>query len=258
MKNADDSRVMGPSDRTSQVNPTEVDTSGLSFTGRIAHWSATHRWWVVGGSLLFIVLAFMVLGNVETKTLEYNGEGESAKAFDLIGDRFDVVVTPTEQLVFSNPSLDVNNPAYRSTVEGLVQQLRALPEVESVSSYYDTQDPGMVSDNGTVLLAQVVIEGDADDALDKVDAVVDTVRAASDDAAGFEIAIAGTTSIEKQIEDIDKEDFQTMIVITMVLALVLMLFAFRAVVAAALPLILAMGSIFSALALQPWLAMYTR
>ena len=105
----------------------------------------------------------------------------------------------------------------------------------------------MVSDNGTVLLAQVVIEGDADDALDKVDAVVDTVRAASDDAAGFEIAIAGTTSIEKQIEDIDKEDFQTMIVITMVLALVLMLFAFRAVVAAALPLILAIGSIFSAL-----------
>ena len=135
MKNADDSRVMGPSDRTSQVNPTEVDTSGLSFTGRITHWSATHRWWVVGGSLLFIVLAFMVLGNVETKTLEYNGEGESAKAFDLIGDRFDVVVTPTEQLVFSNPSLDVNNPTYRSTVEGLVQQLRALPEVESVSSY---------------------------------------------------------------------------------------------------------------------------
>ena len=221
--------------------------SPLSFTGRIARWSALHRWWVVGASAIFIVMAFMVLGNVETKTLDYNGEGDSAKAADLITDRFDVVATPTEQLVFSNPSLSVNDPTYRSTVEGLVQQLRALPEVESVASYYDTQDPGMVSEDGTLLLAQVVIEGDADDAVDKVGAVLDTVSAASEDAAGFEIVMAGSSSIEKQLEDIDEEDFGTMIMITMVLALVLMLLAFRAVVAAALPLILAIGSIFSAL-----------
>ena len=136
-------------------------------------------------------------------------------------------------------------------MEGLVQQLRALPEVESVASYYDTQDPGMVSEDGTLLLAQVVIEGDADDAVDKVGAVLDTVRAASEDAAGFEIVMAGSSSIEKQLEDIDEEDFGTMIMITMVLALVLMLLAFRAVVAAALPLILAIGSIFSALATRP-------
>ena len=189
----------------------------------------------------------MVMGNVETKTLDYNGEGESARAADLITDRFDMVATPTEQLDFSNPSVDVNDPTYRSTVEGLVQQLRALPEVESVASYYDTQDPGMVSEDGTVLLAQVVIEGDADDAVEKVGAVLDTIRAASEDAAGFEIVMAGSSSIEKQLEDRDEEDFGTMIMITMVLALVLMLLAFRAVVAAALPLILAIGSIFSAL-----------
>ena len=68
--------------------------SPLSFTGRIARWSALHRWWVVGASAIFIVMAFMVLGNVETKTLDYNGEGDSAKAADLITDRFDVVATP--------------------------------------------------------------------------------------------------------------------------------------------------------------------
>ena len=221
--------------------------SPLSSTGQIASRSTRRRWLVVGASAIFIVLAFMVSQNLETNPLAYSGEGESAKAADLIGDRFDVVATPTEQLVFSNPSLDVNNPAYRSTVESLVEQLRALPEVESVASYYDTQDAGMVSEDGTVLLAQVVIEGDADDAVDKVGAVLDTVRSASEDAGGFEIVMAGSSSIEKQLEDIDEEDFGTMIMITMVLALVLMLLAFRAVVAAALPLILAIGSIFSAL-----------
>ena len=198
-------------------------------------------------SVMFIVLAMFVLNTVETKTLDYNGEGDSAKAFDLIDDRFDLVVTPTEQLVFSNPSLDVNSPVYRSTVEDLVGELRALPEVESVTSFYDTQDPDMVSENGNVLLAQVVIAGDADDATDKVDPILDAVREAGATADGFEIAIAGTSSIEKQLEDIDKEDFGIMIIVTMVLALRLMLIAFRAVVAAVVPVILAVGTIMSAL-----------
>ena len=105
----------------------------------------------------------------------------------------------------------------------------------------------MVSENGNVLLAQVVIAGDADDATDKVDPILDAVREAGATADGFEIAIAGTSSIEKQLEDIDKEDFGIMIIVTMVLALRLMLIAFRAVVAAVVPVILAVGTIMSAL-----------
>ena len=157
------------------------------------------------------------------------------------------MAVPTEQLVFSNPSLNVSSPVYRATVQGLVEVLRALPEVQSVASFYDTQDPGMVSGNGSVLLAQVVIAGDADDAIDKVDTILDAVREAGATAEGFEIAIAGSSSLEKQLEDIEKEDFGIMIIVTMVLALTLMLVAFRAAVAAVLPVILAVGSIFGAL-----------
>ena len=129
----------------------------------------------------------------------------------------------------------------------MVQQLRALPEVESVTSYYDTQDPNMLSEDGSVLLAQVVIDGDVDDALDKVDAILDTVHAAEAEAVGFEIAMVGTASIDRQLEKIEEEDFGIMIMATLVLALVLMLVAFRGVVAAVLPLVLAIGSIFSAI-----------
>ena len=221
--------------------------TGLTFTGRIANWSARHRWWVVGASVLVLVLAMFASSTVETQILDYEGEGESVKGNDLVEERFDVVVTPTEQLVFSNPALDASDPVYRTTVERLVRQLRALPEVESVTSYYDTQDPNMLSADGSVLLTQVVIEGDADDAEDKIDAILDTVHAAAAKTNGFEIVMAGDTSITKQMEKIDEEDFATMIIITMVLALVLMLIAFRSVVAATIPLIMAVGAIFSAI-----------
>ena len=241
-------RLEGPGRATTSTGgQSATNRSGLSFTGRIGNWSARHRWWVVAASALFIVLAMFILNTVETEFLDYDGEGESVKGNNLVEERFDVVPVPTEQLVFSNPSLDANDPVYRTTVEGLVRDLRALPEVESVTSYYDTNDPSMLSENGSVLLAQVVIKGDADDAEDKIDAILDTVHAAGEDADGFEIAMGGATSIQKQVEDIDKEDFSSMIVVTMVLALVLMLIAFRSVVTATIPLILAVGAIFSAL-----------
>ena len=162
-----------------------VDTSALSFTGRIANWSARHRWWVVAASVMMLVLAVLASSTFKVKLLEeFNGEGEAAVGADLISERFDIPSAPTEQVVFSNPSLDASDSAFRATVERLVRQLRALPEVESAASYYDTNAPGMLSDNRRVVLAQVVIKGDADDADEKIDAILNTVRAAADEADG--------------------------------------------------------------------------
>ncbi len=247
MNNSGVRRIKGALEKDYLKSHSSSGESGLSFTGRIASWSARHKWWVVAGSVLVLVLAIFVMSSVETKELDYNGEGESGIGFDLVEDRFDVVAVPTEQLVFSSSSLSVDDPVFRSTVEGLVQDLRALPEVESVASSYDTNAPNMVSENGNVLLAEVVIQGDLDDADKKVDAILDTVHAAAEDANGFEIAIAGSASLQKQLDDIDQEDFANMILVTMALVLGLMLIAFRGVVAATVPLIMAVSAIFTAL-----------
>ena len=152
----------------------------------------------------------------------------------------------SERLVFSHPSLDAGDTTFRGTVEGLVKQLRALPEVESVVSYYDTIAPEMISDNRRVVLAQVVIKGDPDDADEKIDAILETVHAAADEADGFEIAMGGQTSIMKQSEELLEKDFARILMVTLVLGLIILLIAFRAVVAAIVPLVLAIGSIFLA------------
>ena len=164
--------IMGPKKeqtRSSDIQP--MDTSTLSFTGRIANWSAHHRWWVVAASVLVIVLAMFVMNTVETKTLDYNGEGEASIGAKLIDERFTNDSPPTEQLVFSNPSLDASDPVFRTTVEELVQQLRALPEVTSVTSFYDTEASSMVSEDGHVVLAQVVLDREGKDE-DKIDSLV--------------------------------------------------------------------------------------
>ena len=228
-------------------NQSTLDTSTLSFTGRIARWSALHRWWVAAATVLVVALAMFVSSTVEVKELEYVGEGEAARGVELIEARFDFDTAPTEQLVFSNPSLDVGDPAYEQTVTEVIAELRALPEVASVVNFYETRDRSLVSEDGHVVLARVEIDTSTGPADEKIGAIVDKVRAAGTSAAGFEMIMAGDTSVQAELERIDKEDFAFMIIATMVLALVFMLIAFRTVVAATTPIILAVIAIFTAI-----------
>ena len=228
-----------------------IDPTSLTTTARVARWSARHRWWVVAASVLVLVMAMFVSNAVETKLLDDNeiGEGESGEAIRLLDERFDEGGAPTEQLVFSNPSLDVDDPAYRPTVERLVQELRALPEVTSVISYYERGDPRLVSADRHVQRAQVEIADIAGSDNDKIDAILETVYAARSEAgaAGFYIGMAGGLSVDKQVEDISDEDSGRVLMVTLVLALVIMLLVFRAVVASLIPLALAMGAITTAM-----------
>ena len=92
----------------------------MSFTGRIAGWSARRRWWVILASVLVLVAAFMVMSKYETKLYEGDGgEGDSAYAADLISERFgNDDSAPVEQLLFSNPSLNASDATYQATVQG--------------------------------------------------------------------------------------------------------------------------------------------
>ena len=153
--------------------------------GGVAAWSARNKWWVVLASVLVLVAAVFASSTLETKIFDGDGgEGESAIAADLVEERFgdltdDGRTTPTEQLVVSNPSLDANDPIYRAAVEELIGQLNALREVESVTTYYDSQDENLISDDGHVILGQIVFSDIKLDEDDQVVPILDTVIASN-------------------------------------------------------------------------------
>ena len=230
------------------------DSLTPSFTGRIASWSARHRWWVVAATVLIFVSAMLVSGTVETKLLDESefAQGESGEAVRLLEEQFGDGGEPTEQLVFSHPSLDVSDSVYRSLMVRLVQELRALPEVVSVVTYYETEDPRLVSADRHVQRAQVEIAdiaGSDNDKIDAIDAILETVHAARPEAGagGFYIGIAGGLSVNKQVDDLAEEDLARVLMVTLVLALVMLMLVFRAVVASLIPLALAMGAITTAM-----------
>ncbi len=223
----------------------ESITGDLTFTGQIAGWSARHRWLVIAAAAAFIVLAMFVSSTLETDILsdESLAVGESGTAADLVDDRFEFDINPTEQLVISNPNSNVDDPQFISTVQAVTRSIRDLAGIGTVTSFYTNADPDMVSADGTVVLASVEVLDDSDHVISEL---LEVVQEADQEASEFEIVIAGQSSIEFQAEELIEEDMSRIMMVTLVIGLVILLIAFQAVVAAVIPLIMAIGAIFSA------------
>ena len=230
------------------IEPSMDGSTSLLFTGRIAGWSARHRWAVLVGAVG--VLGGAVLLNVflGVETNNRFGAGESLKASSLIRERFERLAPSAEFILFSNPSLDVDDPSFRSTVEPVVAELRSLEGVASVASFYDTGLESMVSSDRRVLMVRLEFQAEGccqDWVISLVDAVEDADREAASE--GFEIAVFGGLSSSHFFEETLAEDFNKILLIALVGGLIILVLAFGTVVAAIIPLVMAVTAIFMAI-----------
>ena len=149
----------------------------LDFTGRIAGWSAQYRWLVLAGTIVVLAVAIFLNSTLGVETTEVFGAGDSRHGQVLIEDRFEETEPLAEFILFSNPSLDVDDVAFRSTVDPLVTELRDLEGVAFVASYYDTGLEFMVSEDRHVLMVRLVFDpGTSDELLEFVAPVIDSVN----------------------------------------------------------------------------------
>ena len=231
--------------------------TGLSFTAWLAHWSAVHSWIILLATVIVIVLAVFSIIAVGTETRDDDsGVGESGKGSALLNERFAADPSATqparrtrrEGVIFSNPSLDANDPRFVETVESAMQSFRDLPQVIAAVSYFDTQDASMFADDGNAVLASVTLQNPEDPAgrID-IEPFVDTVRQASNQAVGFEIGVVSFRILDDELDEILTEDFNRILIYSLIIGLVILVLAFRALVAAVIPLAMAIGSIFTAI-----------
>jgi uncharacterized membrane protein YdfJ with MMPL/SSD domain len=201
---------------------------------------------------------------------EYTGQGESSEAWQLYGDRFDVEeASLSETIVFSHPTLTVDDPEYQAVVEGLLgdlEDLRAsqtetLGQTKVVSSlrvfpstfsHYDIGLPRelspLVAENdtgGDVTFATAEYANEVSDPESEVGTITEMVAEAAEES-GFEILIGGGATINKQVSDMVNEDFGFASMVTTPLALLILLTAFGGLVAAGIPVIIAYLSVLMA------------
>jgi RND superfamily putative drug exporter len=210
----------------------------------MARWSAEHPWRAIGLWVVFVVACFV--GGNATGSVQLNNDdgGESGRAERIVdsGDFKDQ--PPTENVIITarNGTLDVG--AAKTVAADVTTRMKALPEVLSV-------DPPVVSRDGTTVLVPVNMRvAVVDDAKKHVQPLLDTTAAAQRAHPDLRVEQAGDASIDKALGETYGNDFQTAEFLSLPVTLAILILAFGALIAAGIPVLLALSSVAAAMGLS--------
>jgi uncharacterized membrane protein YdfJ with MMPL/SSD domain len=215
-----------------------------NLAARAGRFSARHRGRVIVGWLVFVVLAAVVGGSIGTKTLKQNesGVGESGRADKAISQNFPDRATE-EVLVQSRAGAPVRDPRVRAAVADVVVRLHGVRYVSDIRSPYVRRNPGQISRDGRSALVRFHVAGDEDQAKKRVGAALDAVAAAQRAHTGLRIEEFGDASANKALSKAFEDDFRKAEVTSLPITLLILVVAFGALVAAGVPLLLAISAV---------------
>jgi RND superfamily putative drug exporter len=226
----------------------DVPVRGLA--ARAGGWSARHRWAAVGIWVLFVVLA-MGLGSAAGRVdVDENNQlkGETHTAAQIMDDAG--IKQPAGETVLiqaKDASVTATGSEFRAAVADVVKAVEGTGKVTAVTSPYDTHT---ISRDGRSALVQFDMRGDAKTAVDRVEPVLNAVDGVQKAHGSLRIEEIGGASMQKQYKDAFGDDFKQAEYSAVPVALGILLIAFGALVAALLPVALAITAIMATMGLM--------
>ncbi len=223
-----------------------------NLAARAGHWSATHRKTAIWGWLTFVVLAVVIGGAAGTKTLSEADQsvGESGRAEVAIADNFPDSADETV-LIESRNGANNRSPGFREASADLVAALEKTPYVDRVETPFAGPDgpgnPSLLSANGNSALVNFRIEGDDEQAGDRLDGALAAIDQARKGSPGFEFSQFGDASADRQVNEAIESDFQKAELTSLPVTLIILVLAFGALVAAGVPLLLGATAVVGAI-----------
>jgi len=234
---------------------TSAGAAGRPLTVRVATWSARHRWPVVAAWFVFTIGLFatsVAMGG--TRTLSQMGGGpartESALAdqvFASAGPR-----TPYEDLylVIRSSSLRTTDPVYRATVADIVARLGATADASGQPAVTGLIDPyaapasaGLFSADATSVRLVGQLTGDGATVAGKAAALRPVIAQVESSNPAFEIHALNNTLINEDLNTLVADGLDGSLRLTLPATFLILLVAFGAAVAAAVPLLLALTAL---------------
>ncbi len=228
-----------------------MESSSRYSTAGIAHLSARHPWRTLGFWLLLLVVAGFsatTLGSALTTEGGQLNNPESKRGMDLLEQRLRGPQPISETIIMRSEKATVDDPAFEAAVTGLVSKLQAVPDLtDSITSYYGSGNPAMVSADRHSTIISVIMSGTLDEAIDRVpDYEAALASAQKDDYLVYSVGDATLSEAFSKIADEDLAKGET---IGVPVAIVILIVLLGALVAAGLPLVVGFVSIFIALGL---------
>jgi len=150
----------------------------------------------------------------------------------------------TESVLIQSKDATVNDAKLRSPVVGVVAALSGRSDVINLHNPLLTKNGGgQISADGHSVLVQFDVRGDMDKAKDKVQPIMDAVAGVQKAYPGVRIEEFGMASANHVLAQTVGKDFKKAEKLTLPITLLILLFAFGALVAAGLPVLLAFSAV---------------
>jgi uncharacterized membrane protein YdfJ with MMPL/SSD domain len=241
----------GPGATTASDGASAPREPRRNIAARAAAWSASHRKIAIWGwlGIVFLLVATFMAGEVlEQKQIsavdQFTGESHQAERA-----LTDAGMRPTEEVaLLQSKQLDAPDPAFRALVAETATKLEASDHVQNVATPFDG-DGGAISNDGHSVLVDFEISGKDTDAAENVvesEATIDALAAANPE---FNVEQFGGGSSEKDLQASFKSDLGKAGMISLPLTLIILAIALGGLVAAGVPLVLALTGVLATMAL---------
>ncbi|GGY83520.1 MMPL family transporter [Streptomyces rochei] len=226
----------------------DIRVRGLA--ARAGGWSARHRWAAVGIWVLFVVLAMglgSAAGRVDVKDSDQLG-GETHTAAKIIEDAgIEEPAGETVLIQAKDGTTRATDAEFRAAVTAVMAAVEKTGEVTGVASPYDTKT---ISEDGRSALVQFDMRGESDTAGERVEPVLEAVEGVQEEHKTLRIEEIGGASMMKTFDDAFGDDFKKAEYSAVPVALGILLVAFGALVAALVPVALAITAIIATMGLM--------
>jgi uncharacterized membrane protein YdfJ with MMPL/SSD domain len=216
-----------------------------NLAARMGRWSASHWKTATFGWLAFVLVAFALGGAIGTNMIDPNepGPGESGRMDRILDAGFNQPAG--ENVLVQSDSLRAGDPAFKAAVADVVAGISKVNVVQNVRSPFDQGNAGQIAPNKHAALVEFEIRGDPDDAADKVGAVLDAVDDVQKAHPGLFIGEFGDASKVDAVVTAYANDLGNAGLLSLPVTLLILVVAFGALVAAGIPLLLALTAVFA-------------
>jgi RND superfamily putative drug exporter len=222
-----------------------------NLAARMGRWSASHWKTAVFGWLVFVLTAVAVGMAVGQKSSDMKDAdvGQARKA-DQILDQAGFQPDPqTEIVLIQSKRLTVKDTAFRSTVGDVVRTVKPFRTIKNLRSPLDPGRADQISKDSRTVLVEWEMKGDEELAKKNIDALTAATAKVANRHPGFYVGEAGFISSSKALDKLFADQLKQAGERSLPLTLAVLILVFGALVAAGLPLLLALTAVMATLGL---------
>jgi uncharacterized membrane protein YdfJ with MMPL/SSD domain len=223
-----------------------------NIAARMGRWSATHRKKAIFGWLAFVVLSVAIGAFVGTKQIDQNNSnvGEAHRADQMLLDAGFQIDPQTEFVLIQSKTRTFDDPAFKSVVQDTIVAVQPHRAVfTNLKSPLDPRNRTQVSDDGHTALVEFTMKGTDEEAKKVIDPVVKATDGIQATHPDFYVSEAGSISTGKALDKLFNSQLASAGERSIPLTLLILVLVFGAVVAAGIPLLLALTAVFATIGL---------